>query len=157
MQAEGGSGSWYLQVQTLQRLLRQKHVHADENELISRVILETWFSSPAQLLDIKKLELDAIAMIRKSSKIHYIYEGKKLNLNKIYGMNKKRRGRSKYLLSVNVEIEKGGIRIPAKIVCVRNKKNRKDWVPFICTNPDLSEEEIIRIYGKRWQIMPISA
>lgn len=23
---------------------------------------------------------------------------------------------------------------------------------FICTNPDLSEEEIIRIYGKRWQI-----
>jgi transposase len=43
-------------------------------------------------------------------------------------------------------------KIPAKIVCVRNKKNKKDWVAFICTNPDLSEEEIIRIYGKRWQI-----
>ncbi|MBE5869780.1 MAG: transposase [Lachnospiraceae bacterium] len=42
--------------------------------------------------------------------------------------------------------------MPAKIVCVRNKKNRKDWVPFICTNPDLSEDEISRIYGKRWQI-----
>ncbi len=116
------------------------------------VLFDTWFSSPAQLLDIRKLGIDAIAMIRKSSKIRYIYEGEKLNLNKIYGMNKKRRGRSRYLLSVNVEIEKDGIRIPAKIVCVRNKKNRKDWVPFICTNPDLSEEEIIRIYGKRWQI-----
>jgi len=121
------------------------------------VLFDTWFSSPAQLLDIKKLGLDAIAMICKSSKIRYIYEGKKLNLNKIYGMNKKRRGRSRYLLSVNVEIEKDGVCIPAKIVCVRNKKNRKDWVPFICTDPDLSEEEIIRIYGKRWQIMPISA
>ena len=131
-------------------------------ELISRalsagikadyVLFDTWFSSPAQLLDIKKLGLDAIAMIRKSSKIRYIYEGEKLNLNKIYGMNKKRRGRSRYLLSVNVEIEKDGMRIPAKIVCVRNKKNRKDWVPFICTNPDFSETEIIRIYGKRWQI-----
>lgn len=43
-------------------------------------------------------------------------------------------------------------KIPAKIVCVRNKKNKKDWVAFICTNPDLSEEEIIRNYGKRWQI-----
>ena len=32
------------------------------------------------------------------------------------------------------------------------KKNKKDWIAFICTNPDLSEEEIIRIYGKRWQI-----
>ena len=41
---------------------------------------------------------------------------------------------------------------PAKIVCVRNKKNKKDWIAFICTNPILSEEEIIRIYGKRWQI-----
>ena len=116
------------------------------------VLFDTWFSSPAQLLEIKKLGLDAIAMIRKSSKIRYIYEGKKLNLNKIYGMNKKRRGRSRYLLSVNVEIEKDGMYIPAKIVCVRNKKNRKDWVPFICTDPDLSEKEIIRIYGKRWQI-----
>ena len=116
------------------------------------VLFDTWFSSPAQLIDIKNLGLDAIAMIRKSSKIRYLYNGERLNLNKIYGMNKKRRGRSKYLLSVNVEIEKGGIRIPAKIVCVRNKKNRKDWVPFICTDPNLSEEEIIRIYGKRWQI-----
>lgn len=116
------------------------------------VLFDTWFSSPAQLVDIKKLGLNVIAMIRKSPKIRYIYNGEKLNINKIYGMCKKRRGRSKYLLSVNVEIEKDGTRIPAKIVCVRNKKNRKDWVPFICTNPDLSEEEIIRIYGKRWQI-----
>ena len=121
-------------------------IHADY------VLFDTWFSSPAQLIDIKKLGMDAIAMIRKSSKIRYICDGRKLNLNKIYGMNKKRRGRSRYLLSVNVEIEKDGVRIPAKIVCVRNKKNRKDWVPFICTDPDLSEEEIIRIYGKRWQV-----
>ena len=42
--------------------------------------------------------------------------------------------------------------IPAKIVCVRNKANRKDWLAFICTDTTLSEEEIIRIYGKRWQI-----
>ena len=116
------------------------------------VLFDTWFSSPAQLIDIKNLGLDAIAMIRKSSKIRYFYNGEQLNLNKIYGMNKKRCGRSRYLLSVNVEIEKDGICIPAKIVCVRNKKNRKDWVPFICTDPNLSEEEIIRIYGKRWQI-----
>ena len=32
------------------------------------------------------------------------------------------------------------------------QKNKKDWVAFICTAPDLSEEEIIRICGKRWQI-----
>ena len=66
-------------------------------------------------------------------------------------ISKKHRGRSKYLLSVNVMIGKEQ-KIPAKIVCVRNKKNKKDWIAFICTNPDLSEEEIIPIYEKRWQI-----
>ena len=43
-------------------------------------------------------------------------------------------------------------KIPAKIVCEKKKKKKKDWIAFICTNPKLSEEEIIRIYGKRWQI-----
>ena len=115
------------------------------------VLFDTWFSSPAQLVAVKGLGLDSIAMIKKSSRVFYEYEGKMLSLNKIYGISKKRRGRSKYLLSVNVMIGKDQ-KIPAKIVCVRNKKKKKDWIAFICTNPDLSEEEIIRIYGKRWQI-----
>ena len=115
------------------------------------VLFDTWFSSPAQLIAVKKLGLDSIAMLKKSSHIYYEYEGKQLSIKKIFGICKKRRGRSKYLLSVNVMVGKGE-KIPAKIVRVRNKKNKKDWIAFICTNPELSEEEIIRIYGKRWQI-----
>ena len=114
------------------------------------VLFDTWFSSPAQLIAVKGLGLDSIAMIKKSSRIYYEYEEKPLSIKKIFGICKKRRGRSKYLLSVEVLV--GKEKIPAKIVCVRNKKNRKDWIAFICTNPELSEEEIIRIYGKRWQI-----
>ena len=34
----------------------------------------------------------------------------------------------------------------------KNRSNRKDWIAIICTKPELSEEEIIRIYGKRWKI-----
>jgi hypothetical protein len=115
------------------------------------VLFDTWFSTLAQLVAVKNLGLDAIAMIKKSSRIRYDYEGKQLSINKIFGICKKRRGRSKYLLSVNVMVGKDQ-KIPAKIVCVRNNRNKKDWIAFICTNPDLSEEEIIRIYGKRWQI-----
>lgn len=115
------------------------------------VLFDTWFSSPAQLTTLKSIGLDSIAMIKKSTRIYYEYDGKQLSINKIYGLCKKRRGRSKYLLSVNVMVGKNE-KIPAKIVCVRNKKNKKDWIAFISTNPDISEEEIIRIYGKRWQI-----
>lgn len=115
------------------------------------VLFDTWFSSPAQLIAVKKLGLDSIAMIKKSSRIYYEYKDEQCSIKKIFGICKKRPGRSRYLLSVNVMIGKDQ-KVPAKIVCVRNKKNRKDWIAFICTNPDLSEDEIIRIYGKRWQI-----
>ena len=88
------------------------------------VLFDTWFSNPAQLLAIKSLGLNAIAMIRKSSRIYYEFDGKQLSIQKIFGACKKRRGRSKYLLSVNVMVGKEE-KIPAKIVCVRNRNNKK--------------------------------
>jgi hypothetical protein len=115
------------------------------------VLFDCWFANPSQITQIKERDMDVIAMIKKSSRIKYGYEGKQLNIKEIYSRNKKRRGRSKYLLAVDVMVGKENP-IPAKIVCVRNKANRKDWLAFICTDPTLSEEEIIRIYGKRWQI-----
>ena len=45
-------------------------------------------------------------MIKKSSRIKYSYCGKQLNIKEIYSRNKKRRGRSKYLLSVDVMVGK---------------------------------------------------
>lgn len=115
------------------------------------VLFDSWFSNPSQILAIKSREMDVIAMIKKSSRIKYLYEGESLNIKEIYSRNKKRRGRSRYLLSATVLVGKENP-IPAKIVCVRNKANRKDWLAFLCTNPDLSEDEIIRIYGRRWDV-----
>jgi hypothetical protein len=115
------------------------------------VLFDSWFSNPAQVTAIKSRNMDVITMIKKSSRIKYSYNGEQLNIKEFYARNKKRRGRSKYLVSIDVMVGKESP-IPAKIVCVRNRANRKDWLAFLCTNPDISEEEIIRIYGKRWQI-----
>lgn len=53
---------------------------------------------------------------------------------------------------VTVTAEKDGESIPAKFVYVRNKSKRKDWLVIVKTDMELSEEEIIRVYGKRWNI-----
>ena len=108
------------------------------------VLFDSWFSNPAQITAIKRKGMDVIAMIKKSSRIKYTYNDEQLNIKEIYSKNKKRRGRSKYLLSVDVIVGKENP-IPAKIVCVRNKANRKDLLAFICTDTILSEEEIIGI------------
>ena len=115
------------------------------------VLFDSWFSSPKTITALKNdCGLDTVAMIKKSSKIKYDYQGSRLNIKEIYGKNRKRRGRSRYLLSV--EVTTGEEAIPARIVCVRNKSKKKDWLAIISTDISLTEEEIIRIYGKRWDI-----
>ena len=39
----------------------------------------------------------------------------------------------------------------ARIVFVRNK-HKKDWLALLCTNIELPEADVVRIYGKRWDI-----
>ncbi len=116
------------------------------------VLFDSWFASPKTLIAVQKHGYDVIAMIKRSEKMTFCYEGQKRSLKEIYKMNRKRRGRSKYLLSVVVDVEKDGTVIPAKVVYVRNRSNRKDYLCLISTNININEEEIIRIYSKRWQI-----
>ena len=119
------------------------------------VLFDSWFCEPKQILRIKEMGLDTIGMVKKSGKTTYYWNGQRLNIKQIYSRNRKRPGRSKYLLSVEVEL--GGRtaeepRIPARLVYVRNRANKKDWLAILCTDMTLSETEIIRIYGKRWDI-----
>lgn len=80
------------------------------------VLFDFWFSNPTQITAIHSKDMNVIAMIKKSSRIKYC--GEQLNIKEVYSRNKKRRGRSKYLLSVDVMVGKENP-IPAKIVCVR--------------------------------------
>ena len=122
------------------------------------VLFDSWFSSPKAITTIKnEIGLNVIAMLKKSSKVFYEYDGQQLDIKKIYSMNRKRPGRSKYLLSVEVNLihKKNGkviSSIPARVVYVRNKADRKDWIVLISTDLEISEEEIIRRYGTRWNI-----
>ena len=116
------------------------------------VLFDSWFSAPKTMIALKNQEHpDTIAMVKKS-RTKYLYNGEKLNVKGIYSRNKKRRGCSRYLLSVSITVEKEGESIPAKFVYVRNKSKRKDWLVIVSTDTELSEEEIIRVYGKRRDI-----
>ena len=122
------------------------------------VLFDTWFSSPAQLVQLKGLGTDIIAMIKKNS-TKYTWEdpdtgeSHRLNVKEIYSRNRKRPGLSKYLLSVDVIVsDSDGNEIPARLVYARNRNNRKDWVCFVCTDMSLGEEEILRLYTLRWQL-----
>ena len=100
----------------------------------------------------KSIGYDVIGMVKKTPKMFFRYNGEDRSLTTIYNQNKKRRGRSRYLLSVLVDVVKDGEVIPAKVVYVRNRNKRKEYLCLISTDTALEEKEIIRIYGKRWDI-----
>ena len=114
------------------------------------VLFDSWFTSPSTLHAVKEIGYDVIGMVKKTPKMFFRYNNEDLSLVSIYNKNKKRRGRSKYLLSVLVEVVKNDKIIPAKVVYVRNRNKKKEYLCLISTDTSLSEEEIIRIYGKRW-------
>ena len=116
------------------------------------VLFDSWFSSPSSLHSVKEIRYDVIAMVKKTPKMFFRYHDEDMPLTTIYNKNKKRRGRSRYLLSVKVDVVKDGIIIPAKVVYVRNRNKRNEYLCIISTDVNLSEDEIIRIYGKRWDI-----
>lgn len=108
------------------------------------VLFDTWFSNPAQLVELKGMEADTIAMVKKNS-TKYLWTNPET-------VTKREGGRSRYLLSVNVTvIDSEGTSIPAKLVYARNHSNRKDWVCFVCTDISLPKKEILETYLLRWK------
>ena len=103
-------------------------------------------------MQIKHIGYDVVGMVKKGDKIHFRYNGRMQSAPTIFQAAKKRRGRSPYLLSVEAEAVKGEQTIPIKLVFVRNRNNRQDYLILVSTDVNLSEEEIIQTYGKRWNI-----
>ena len=117
------------------------------------VLFDSWFSSPVTLMTIKAIGFFCVAMLKKS-KTKYLFNGQDKTLTQIYNSIKKRPGRAKYLASVDILLMHKDFEqpIPAKIVFVRDKSNKKKWCAIISTDTSLSEEQIIELYGKRWDI-----
>ena len=121
------------------------------------VLFDTWFCKPAQLVELHNLGADVIAMVPKTSTKFDVLDPKTgvvgpLDVKEIYSRYKKRPGKSRYLLSVTGTVTRNGVTIDVKMVYVRNRNNRKDWVCFVCTNKDLDEAKILAIYQTRWNI-----
>lgn len=119
------------------------------------VLFDSWFSSPKVIRSMKDMNLDVVAMVKKSSKIHYRFQGEMRSCKDIFQKSKHRPGKSRYLLSTSVEIcgkDEEDAPIPARLVFVRSRCKRKDYLVLLSTDTSLTEDEIIQLYGKRWDI-----
>ena len=111
------------------------------------LLMDSWFTMPATVTALAE-HIDVIGMVKKSPKIFYRYNGHAMDLMNIYGKLKKRRGRVKILASTLVQLKDDRV---VKLVFVRDKR-KKDWLALLSTDTSLPDADVVRIYGKRWDI-----
>ena len=111
------------------------------------LLMDSWFAFPTLLATLGKL-LPVICMGKDLPKIFYRHKGQWLTLGRLFSKLKKRRGKARILASVIVETKKEQ---KIKIVFVRHRHKRQ-WLAILSTKVDLADEDIVRIYGKRWDI-----
>lgn len=111
------------------------------------LLMDSWFTMPATVVSLAK-HIKIIGMVKKSSRIHYTFNGQSLDVKAIYRRLRKRRGRAKILASATVMLKE---EVAAKLVFVRDRR-KKDWLAMLSTDTELADEQVVRIYGKRWDI-----
>jgi hypothetical protein len=114
----------------------------------SYVLMDTWFTHQPLIKEIKDQGLDVIGMV-KNLKQRYIVKGKKVSLKELHQLASPIQGKKGILRSIQTTQANG---ILVKIVFVRNRNKKSQWLAILSTDCTLSEQEMIRIYGFRWDI-----
>lgn len=111
------------------------------------ILMDSWFCFPVILAKLGQ-HLPVICMAKNMPTIFYRYKNSWVKLSTLYSRVKKRPGKAKILASVIVETKHEQ---KVKIVFVRHR-HKRDWLAILSTDINLPDKEIVRIYGKRWDI-----
>lgn len=112
-------------------------------------LMDTWFYSDSMVASLCEIGLHSICMIKQNLKFCLPGETRALSLKKILSSLKQKLGNTDIISATEVE-SKSGQRF--KLVFVRNRNNRKEFITILSTDTTLSSEEIVQLYSRRWSI-----
>ena len=119
------------------------------------VLFDSWYGLPVTIYGIWKRNYNVICMVKDSSKIHYCLNEQWLDIKKLHSIVSKTAVKNgKILGSITVSIRESKDNpdlLPVKLVFVENRQ-ADGFLTVLSTDTELTEEEILRIYGKRWDI-----
>ena len=111
------------------------------------VLMDTWFTHEPMIKELRGIDLHVIGMVKNGTQL-YRYQGQLLKLSQLRKCLHSDRKRD-ILGSLLCETKNG---IPVKMVFIRNRNKKSEWLAITSTDLSLDEKEIVRIYGRRWQI-----
>lgn len=149
-------------------LLDLLDVAAAANLQARYLLCDKWFANPVTIFAIRDKGYEVICMLKNSS-TYYLYKGERRKLSQIFRMcakeerlqrkldrkagNDDSKGR-KFLFSAAISLinkdEKPNQE--SKIVFVRNRNKKSEYLAILCTDNSLSEDQIVEYYCSRWGI-----
>jgi hypothetical protein len=117
------------------------------------LLFDSWFAFPATIRRIQSLGMHTICMLKDTGKVTYELNGWPFTLKELYKEVRKRPGRAKVLAEALVTIGQDDQNnlAAAKIVFIRDRSSKK-WLALLSTDTALTAEEIVTLYGRRWDI-----
>jgi hypothetical protein len=118
------------------------------------LLVDSWYSKPVFIETMRELGLEVISRMANNNKI-WNFIGKEKTLNAVYEKNRKIKSEKTdtygkkitfTYFSVIIEHKKAG---RLKVVFIKTKEK---LIPIVSTKLDLSDDEIIEIYKRRWDI-----
>jgi len=118
------------------------------------LLVDSWYAKPKFISNVKELKLDVIARIVNNNKIWQFKKHRHKTLNKIYAIVSKTKQLkfshyNKIKYSYCSTILNHHISGAVKIVFIKTHNN---LIPIVSTNIKLTDEKIIDIYKRRWNI-----
>jgi hypothetical protein len=111
------------------------------------ILMDSWFAFPSIIRRLHR-HRPVICMLKDMPNIRFQHHGVSRRVTEIYRNLTKRPGRAKILAGTIVELADG---LRARIIFVRHRSTRK-WLALLSTDLEISNEKIVQIYGKRWDI-----
>ena len=119
------------------------------------VLFDSWYGLPVTIYGIWKKGYHVICMVKGSSKIHYCLNEEWIDIKKLHRIvseNAQKNGKILGSISVSIRESKDNPDLlPVKLVFVENRQS-DGFLTVLSTDTELTDEEILRIYGKRWDI-----
>lgn len=113
------------------------------------ILMDTWFTNEPFIKRILGCGLDVIGMLKNNRQMYH-FNGGLYNLDSLAAHFARMNTPGDILGSVIVRTNKE--HIPVKLVFVRNRNKRSEYIILLSTDCSLSDAEIIRRYGYRWSI-----
>ncbi len=115
----------------------------------SYVLMDSWFTFAPLIQAVLDRGMDVIGMVKAGNQ-RYRFEGKRLTLKELYHAATPVGTLNKSILRcIRTELIPG---IPIMMIFVRHRSKKNEWLAILSTDTTLTIEEIIRIYGIRWDI-----